>query len=132
MEGGEEEGDEKASLLCSVLLHKWIEEGGGAALAARHSTAHCRSCWRCRLQAKHCVCAQMCASHPAHLLVAPTQPLTLPVLPALSYYLSTHSYYLSKHQVLVAERGPLVFVFNWHPHDDYEGLKIAAPEPGVL
>lgn len=33
-------------------------------------------------------------------------------------------------QVLVAERGPLVFVFNWHPHDDYEGLKIAAPQPG--
>jgi hypothetical protein len=33
-------------------------------------------------------------------------------------------------QVLVAERGPLVFVFNWHPHEDYEGLKVAAPEPG--
>jgi hypothetical protein len=33
-------------------------------------------------------------------------------------------------QVLVAERGPLVFVFNWHPHQDYEGLKVAAPEPG--
>jgi hypothetical protein len=33
-------------------------------------------------------------------------------------------------QVLVAERGPLVFVFNWHPHDDYEGLKVAAPTPG--
>jgi 1,4-alpha-glucan branching enzyme len=33
-------------------------------------------------------------------------------------------------QVLVAERGPLVFVFNWHPHDDYEGMKVAAPEPG--
>lgn len=32
--------------------------------------------------------------------------------------------------VLVAERGPLVFVFNFHPHDDYEGLKVAAPEPG--
>lgn len=35
-------------------------------------------------------------------------------------------------QVLVAERGPLVFVFNWHPHEDYEGLKVAAPEPGEL
>lgn len=34
-------------------------------------------------------------------------------------------------QVLVAERGPLVFVFNWHPHQDYEGLKVAAPEPGT-
>jgi len=34
-------------------------------------------------------------------------------------------------QVLVAERGPLVFVFNWHPHDDYEGLKVAAPQPGM-
>jgi 1,4-alpha-glucan branching enzyme len=33
--------------------------------------------------------------------------------------------------VLVAERGPLVFVFNWHPHDDYEGMKVAAPEPGM-
>jgi hypothetical protein len=33
-------------------------------------------------------------------------------------------------QVLVAERGPLVFVFNWHPHEQYEGLKVAAPAPG--
>ncbi|WIA28178.1 hypothetical protein OEZ86_010746 [Tetradesmus obliquus] len=33
-------------------------------------------------------------------------------------------------QVLVAERGPLVFVWNWHPSEDYEGLKVAAPEPG--
>jgi hypothetical protein len=32
--------------------------------------------------------------------------------------------------VLVAERGPLVFVFNWNPKEDYEGLKVAAPEPG--
>jgi 1,4-alpha-glucan branching enzyme len=36
----------------------------------------------------------------------------------------------NERKVLVAERGPLVFVFNWHPHQDYEGLKIAAPEPG--
>lgn len=35
-------------------------------------------------------------------------------------------------QVIVAERGPLVFVFNWHPHEDYEGLKVPAPEPGTL
>ena len=27
-------------------------------------------------------------------------------------------------QVLVAERGPLVFVFNFSPHNDYEGLKV--------
>jgi 1,4-alpha-glucan branching enzyme len=33
-------------------------------------------------------------------------------------------------QVLVAERGPLVFVFNFSPHTDYEGLQVAAPEPG--
>lgn len=36
----------------------------------------------------------------------------------------------NERKVLVAERGPLVFVFNWHPHDDYEGMKVAAPEPG--
>jgi 1,4-alpha-glucan branching enzyme len=36
----------------------------------------------------------------------------------------------NERKVLVAERGPLVFVFNWHPHDDYEGLKVAAPTPG--
>lgn len=33
-------------------------------------------------------------------------------------------------QVIVAERGPIVFVFNWSPYNDYEGLKVATPEPG--
>lgn len=33
-------------------------------------------------------------------------------------------------KVLVAERGPLVFVFNFSPHADYEGLEVAVPEPG--
>ncbi|KIZ01544.1 1,4-alpha-glucan branching enzyme [Monoraphidium neglectum] len=32
--------------------------------------------------------------------------------------------------VLVAERGPVVFVFNFSPHTDHEGLKVATPEPG--
>ena len=35
-------------------------------------------------------------------------------------------------QVLVAERGPLVFVFNFSPFHDYEGLKVichALPPP---
>jgi 1,4-alpha-glucan branching enzyme len=33
-------------------------------------------------------------------------------------------------QVLVAERGPLLFVFNLSPFDDYEGLAVPAPVPG--
>ena len=33
-------------------------------------------------------------------------------------------------QVLVAERGPLVFVFNFNPFEDFEGLKVPVPEPG--
>ena len=33
-------------------------------------------------------------------------------------------------QILVFERGPLVFVFNFHPHNTYEGLEIGVPEPG--
>ncbi|CEF97678.1 Glycosyl hydrolase, family 13, catalytic domain [Ostreococcus tauri] len=33
-------------------------------------------------------------------------------------------------QILVFERGPLVFVFNFHPHQTYEGLEIGVPEPG--
>ncbi|KAH7615671.1 hypothetical protein Ndes2526B_g09583 [Nannochloris sp. 'desiccata'] len=33
-------------------------------------------------------------------------------------------------QVLVAERGPLLFVFNLSPFDDYEGLPVPAPVPG--
>jgi hypothetical protein len=34
-------------------------------------------------------------------------------------------------QVLVAERGPVVFVFNWHPHQDHLDLKVPAPDPGA-
>lgn len=33
-------------------------------------------------------------------------------------------------QVIVAERGPLLFVFNFSPSNDYEGLKVATPVPG--
>lgn len=33
-------------------------------------------------------------------------------------------------QVLVAERGPLVFVFNFSPFSDYEGLQVPVPESG--
>ena len=37
-------------------------------------------------------------------------------------------------QVIVAERGPLVFVFNFSPFNDYEGYKARPrwrrPEPG--
>jgi 1,4-alpha-glucan branching enzyme len=33
-------------------------------------------------------------------------------------------------QVLVAERGPLLFVFNFSPFHDYEGLEVPAPVPG--
>jgi len=33
-------------------------------------------------------------------------------------------------QVLVFERGPLVFVFNFHPSNTCEGLEIGVPEPG--
>ena len=33
-------------------------------------------------------------------------------------------------QVIVAERGQLVFVFNFNPFTDYEGLKIPIPVPG--
>ena len=33
-------------------------------------------------------------------------------------------------KVLVAERGPLVFVFNWHPAESYEELKVPMPSPG--
>lgn len=33
-------------------------------------------------------------------------------------------------QVIVAERGPLVFVFNFSPFNDYEGYKVdPAPLP---
>ena len=28
--------------------------------------------------------------------------------------------------MLVAERGPLVFVFNWSPFNDYEGIKVTS------
>ncbi len=28
-------------------------------------------------------------------------------------------------QVIVAERGPLVFVFNFSPYSDYEGYKVS-------
>ncbi len=28
-------------------------------------------------------------------------------------------------QVIVAERGPLVFVFNFSPYNDYEGYKVS-------
>jgi len=34
-------------------------------------------------------------------------------------------------QVLVAERGPLVFVFNFSPTNDYEGLAVPTPEHGI-
>ncbi|CAL5219263.1 g1061 [Coccomyxa viridis] len=40
------------------------------------------------------------------------------------------SYSGDKEQVIVAERGPLVFVFNFSPYNDYEGYKIGTPEPG--
>ena len=30
-------------------------------------------------------------------------------------------------QVVVAERGPLVFVFNFSPVTDYEGLQVRLP-----
>jgi len=33
-------------------------------------------------------------------------------------------------QVLVAERGPLLFVFNWSPTNTYKDYKVAAPKPG--
>jgi 1,4-alpha-glucan branching enzyme len=33
-------------------------------------------------------------------------------------------------QVLVFERGPLVFVLNFSPDKDYEGLEVAVPVPG--
>jgi len=35
-----------------------------------------------------------------------------------------------KEQVLVAERGPLVWVFNFSPHKTYEGYRVAAREGG--
>lgn len=53
---------------------------------------------------------------------------------------NTFSYIASKHQwatmidderqVLVVERGPLVFVFNFNPCEGYEGLKVPTPVPG--
>ena len=33
-------------------------------------------------------------------------------------------------QVLVVERGPLVFVFNFSPFEGYEGLAVPVPIPG--
>ncbi|KAL6782734.1 SBE1 [Auxenochlorella protothecoides x Auxenochlorella symbiontica] len=33
-------------------------------------------------------------------------------------------------QVLVAERGPYLFVFNWSPSTSYQGLEVPAPRPG--
>lgn len=33
-------------------------------------------------------------------------------------------------QILVAERGPLVFVFNFNPFENFQGLKIPVPSPG--
>ena len=33
-------------------------------------------------------------------------------------------------QVIVAERGPLVWVFNFSPFNSYEGYKVGAPEGG--
>ena len=33
-------------------------------------------------------------------------------------------------QILVAERGPLLFVFNFSPFHDYEGLEVPAPVAG--
>lgn len=35
-----------------------------------------------------------------------------------------------RRQILVAERGPLVFVFNFNPFEDFDGLKVPVPEPG--
>lgn len=35
-------------------------------------------------------------------------------------------------QVLVAERDSLVFVFNFSPFNDYEGLEVPTPEPGIF
>ena len=29
-------------------------------------------------------------------------------------------------QIIVAERGPLLFVFNFSPFNDYEGYKVSA------
>ena len=34
-------------------------------------------------------------------------------------------------QVIVAERGPLVWVFNFSPFSDYEGYKVGAPTGGI-
>ncbi|EIE25420.1 starch branching enzyme [Coccomyxa subellipsoidea C-169] len=46
---------------------------------------------------------------------------------------STHqlvSYADDAEQVIVAERGPLLFVFNFSPFNSYEGYKVGTPEPG--
>lgn len=48
---------------------------------------------------------------------------------AAPHYLHSHQWVThmdDERQVLVFERGPLVFVFNWSPHKDYEGLKVGA------
>lgn len=33
-------------------------------------------------------------------------------------------------QVIVAERGPMVMVFNFNPHQSFEGLRVGAGLPG--
>ncbi|GLI70892.1 hypothetical protein VaNZ11_015916 [Volvox africanus] len=35
-----------------------------------------------------------------------------------------------REQILVFERGPLVFVFTWNPFGNYEGYRVAVPNPG--
>ncbi|CAK0744688.1 1,4-alpha-glucan-branching enzyme, chloroplastic/amyloplastic [Coccomyxa viridis] len=40
------------------------------------------------------------------------------------------SYAGNEEQTIVAERGPLLFVFNFSPFNDYEGYKVGTPEQG--
>jgi hypothetical protein len=37
---------------------------------------------------------------------------------------------MSTMQVIVAERGPLVWVFNFSPHTDYDGLQVRRESDG--
>ena len=73
--------------------------------------------------------ARCCCSNPSLMLLLVAMLLICGSFCAAPYYLHRHQWVThmdDERQVLVFERGPLVFVFNWSPHKDYEGLKVGA------
>ena len=87
------------------------------------SYAHCRRQWDL-VDAGHLRYSQLNAWDAACLATDAARP-----------YISDSNQWATmmddERQVLVAERGSLVFVFNFSPYNDYEGLEVPTPEPGT-